>query len=227
MNIEIKKQLKNYDIKVSRLANDLGVSRPTLDSYIQYFENGQRLPSEKHNEIFNYLFSRKYDSPLEFHKSYAIVLEYLYKENTELIEQNIDQIKNITQEISTSLVDKPMLDFIEMLLKSRSNEIVKYLSNYFNYVNGIQVYNHVKSSETERALYSHLYRVFADIKKKTLLIDTDSYELFVKSNKSKFYKDNEERRLNEIIELIKKEVGKDEDIDIEVIRAMIKKKGEE
>jgi hypothetical protein len=227
MNTEIKKQLKTYDMKVSRLANDLGVSRPTLDSYIQYFENGQRLPSDKHNEIFNYLFSRKYDNPLDFHKSYAIVLEYLYKENSELIEQNIDQIKGITQEISTSPIDKPMLDYIQMLLKNRNNEIVKYIYNYFNYVNGTKQYIHENSSEVERALYSHLFKMFASIKKNSLVIDTENYDMFVKSNRLKFNKDSEENKLKEIIELIKEEIGRDEEIDIEKIREIVKKKGEE
>ena len=37
--MEIKKNLKSLDIKISKLATELGVSRPTLDAYIEYFES--------------------------------------------------------------------------------------------------------------------------------------------------------------------------------------------
>ena len=33
-HMEIKKNLKALDVKISKLATDLGISRPTLDTYI-------------------------------------------------------------------------------------------------------------------------------------------------------------------------------------------------
>jgi hypothetical protein len=69
--------------------------------------------------------------------------------------------------------------------------------------------------------------MFASIKKNSLVIDTENYDMFVKSNRLKFNKDSEENKLKEIIELIKEEISRDEEIDIEKIREIVKKKGEE
>ena len=55
--MEIKKNLKALDIRISKLASELGVSRPTLDSYIECFENGHAIPNEGYQRIFEYLFS--------------------------------------------------------------------------------------------------------------------------------------------------------------------------
>ena len=35
--MEIKKNLKALDIKISKLATELGVSRTTLDAYIEHY----------------------------------------------------------------------------------------------------------------------------------------------------------------------------------------------
>ena len=53
--MEIKKNLKALDIKISKLATELGVSRPTLDAYIEYYESGQSIPNEGYQKIFEYL----------------------------------------------------------------------------------------------------------------------------------------------------------------------------
>lgn len=44
--MEIKKNLKALDVKISKLATDLDISRPTLDTYIECYEKGQPIPNE-------------------------------------------------------------------------------------------------------------------------------------------------------------------------------------
>ena len=71
--MEIKKNLKSLDIKISKLATELGVSRPTLDAYIEYYENGQQIPNEGYQKIFEYLFSGEEINSVEFAQRYDYV----------------------------------------------------------------------------------------------------------------------------------------------------------
>ena len=52
----IKCQLKSLDVKISKLASGLEISRPTFDTYVDLYENNQQIPNEKYQEIFDYLF---------------------------------------------------------------------------------------------------------------------------------------------------------------------------
>ena len=67
--MDIKKNLKDFDIKISKMAIDFGVSRPTLDSYIECFENGKEIPNEAIQAIFVFLFSKKLAALLNLHKN--------------------------------------------------------------------------------------------------------------------------------------------------------------
>ena len=50
--MDIKEKLKEIGIKLSDLARELEVSRPTLNIYIDNFEKGTKIPSEKYQLIF-------------------------------------------------------------------------------------------------------------------------------------------------------------------------------
>ena len=57
--INVKNQLKNLGITLAEFADKLQISRPTLDSYIQIFESGDKIPKEKYQTIFNKLFGKE------------------------------------------------------------------------------------------------------------------------------------------------------------------------
>ena len=57
--MNIKKQIKNYDITLSTLADNLFISRPTLNSYIYLYENNKKIPSRRYQIIFDKLFSKE------------------------------------------------------------------------------------------------------------------------------------------------------------------------
>ena len=44
----------------------MGLSRPTLDAYIEMFENGKTIPKERYEIIFRRLFDSGNDSVAEF-----------------------------------------------------------------------------------------------------------------------------------------------------------------
>lgn len=54
--MNIKEQLNNIGIKIGKFADILGISRQTLDTYINLFENGQKLPNSEIENTFSLLF---------------------------------------------------------------------------------------------------------------------------------------------------------------------------
>ena len=49
----IKQYLKDIGITQKEFAERLGLSRPTLDTYIDMFEGNQTIPKERYDIIFN------------------------------------------------------------------------------------------------------------------------------------------------------------------------------
>ena len=59
--MNIKKKLKDeIKINLSEFAKELEISRPTLNSYIEMFERGEKISSDKHQLIFEKLFLSKF-----------------------------------------------------------------------------------------------------------------------------------------------------------------------
>ena len=55
--IMIKTILKRNNILLSQFANDLNISRPTLDAYIKSFDKGVALSNSLYQKIFEFLFN--------------------------------------------------------------------------------------------------------------------------------------------------------------------------
>ena len=70
--MDIKGQLKQIDVKVSKLAAGLEISRPTFDSYLELYEKGETIPNDKYQIIFEYLFSNGCVSAVEFAQRYDL-----------------------------------------------------------------------------------------------------------------------------------------------------------
>ena len=112
--MEIKKNLKALDIRISKLASELGVSRPTLDSYIECFENGHAIPNEGYQRIFEYLFSGEQINSVEFAQRYDYVKRVMLSDAKAGAEKNIsDQrqdsiLKNIKEHYKRLDIVKPL-----------------------------------------------------------------------------------------------------------------------
>ena len=63
---KIKQYLKDVGITQKEFAERIGLSRPTLDTYIEMFEQGQTIPKERYDIIFKRLFGSDNDSIEEF-----------------------------------------------------------------------------------------------------------------------------------------------------------------
>lgn len=56
--MEIKEYLKTIHMTQRELADRLGLSRPTLDTYIQLFQNQEKIPKERYQVVFEKLFTQ-------------------------------------------------------------------------------------------------------------------------------------------------------------------------
>ena len=67
----IKAVLKRNNILLSEFADNLNISRPTLDAYIRNYDAGVRLSNNLFQKIFDFLFSDAQMSPEDFQRRYV------------------------------------------------------------------------------------------------------------------------------------------------------------
>ena len=142
--MNIKDTLKHNNLTKSAFADAIGISRPTLDQYIDKYKSGQRIPKERYQEIFDRLFSKEL-SIEQFRRELAIC---------SLIAKNVCDDKNRTALQVDSAVDKAFMAilndsddettkknkyaFIEYFIKNYSkNRILDSFSKYISFMNYI------------------------------------------------------------------------------------------
>lgn len=224
--MEIKRQLKNLDVKISRLAQELGISRPTLDTYIEYYENGQQIPNERYREIFEYLFASETDSTIEFAKRFD------YVKRTFLQSYNSDKRQSVEQSIRNNIsmfaddleASDELLEFINLLINNSKVDLVQAIISYFNFVNGLKRFESVNVEDKDKALFSHLYKIFAEYQSDTIQIDEESYEGFLEKSNRIFKKKNTDSASDELLDYLQKNIPEGSNIDLNYIKQLLDKK---
>lgn len=225
--MEIKKSLKTLDIKISKLANELGVSRPTLDNYIELYEKGEKIPNDVYQQIFEYLFSKELPSSIEFAKKYDYAKRVLLnnvscQSKIESIDNKENNLKNsIIYSINNDPISKELLEFVNMFLENSDNDLVNAIYMYFNYSNGIVNITKTEVCEKNKALFSQLFTLFANYKNESISFDETSYINFLNKNQEQFLKKNPSVSDDEIIEYIKKNISNSDSIDFDLLKHMI------
>ncbi len=72
----IKNILRQSGVTLTQFANDLNISRPTLDSYIDSYNISRKISNVFYNDIFDFLFENPYISVEDFLKRYEYMREY-------------------------------------------------------------------------------------------------------------------------------------------------------
>lgn len=224
--MEIKRQLKTLDVKISRLAQELGISRPTLDTYIEYYENGQPIPNERYRKIFEYLFADETISTIEFAKRFD------YIKRTFLQSDGLDGQQSKEQAIRDNLSNfaysadsqKELLEFINLLINNSKVDLVQAITEYFNYVNGLKAYESVNVEEKNKALFSQLYKIFADYKADSIQLNEESYSGFVEKSNRIFQKKDSSSVSDELLSYLQKNIPEGSKIDMEYIKKLLDKK---
>lgn len=225
--MEIKKNLKSLDIKISKLATELGVSRPTLDAYIEYYENGQQIPNEGYQKIFEYLFSGEEINSVEFAQRYDYVKRVMLadaKTGAELslqAKREKSVVKNIVDILDSGTLEEPLVEFINLFINNKDKDLVKAIYYYFNFTNGFIDLSNVDVEEKNKALFSQLSKLFNDYQNDSIELLPDYYEQIVDKNKRIFDKKKIKVNDSDIIEYIKNNLNESSDLDIEVLKQMI------
>lgn len=230
--MEIKKKLKALDVKISKMASELGVSRPTLDAYIEYFENGQPIPNEGYQRIFEYLFSGEEINSVDFAYRYDYVKRVMLadaKAGAEKAVQDKRQtavIRNIEDVLSSGTLETPFVDFINLFINNKDKDLVQAICLYFNYTNGYMDLADSNVEEKNRAFFSQLSRVFSEYQADKIEYLPEYYEQILDKNREIFNRKKIRVNDSDIIEYIKNNLGETSNLDLEVLKQMIESREE-
>jgi hypothetical protein len=228
IKMEIKKQLKNFDIKISKLASDLNISRPTLDSYIENYEKGITLTNDLYQQIFDHLFSVRSETNIDFARKFDYVKRFFMdklEKDPKILKSNNREVfltQNIIGKIEQLECKTEMLEFINLFISNNDLSLVNGIVNYFNIVNGFLDYQSLDSKDNDNALYSHLFDIFRKYLNNELQIDHQNLLLLIEKNKLILEK-KESNEADRIIMYIKQNTGNDSKIDYEYLKTLITK----
>ena len=197
--MNIGQYLKEIGKTKTELADELGLSRPTLNAYIDQFEVGRKIENDRYDIIFNNLFSdrsvnrelfdRKLDSAkylLERDKKYDIGT--LSPDAADLVAR----IHNImVTDLGTDDCNRKVYDtVIAFLTRYKKDVIFLELSGYFSDLNSDSDLSEL--SESTKAYYSYFYKCFRELINKQPDLDIENYDAFLK-RRSQLSKAREER----------------------------------
>ncbi len=225
--MEIKKNLKSLDVKISKLATDLGISRPTLDTYIDYFENGKPIPNEGYQKIFEYLFSNGEMNSIEFAQKYDYVKRVMLNDAKTRVERSMTQQREellsnrIRELINSNKIDKPLLEFVNLFINNQDNSLVHAIYMYFNFTNGYEDMMKAEIDEIDKALYSNLSKLFEDYKMKNIQFNEEYYKLIINKNQNLFERKKAKPTQLDIINYIKSNLDDGTELDVEALKQMI------
>ncbi len=225
--MEIKRTLKNMDVRISKLATDLGISRPTLDTYIEYYENQKPIPNQTYQVIFDYLFSTECSNTIEFARRFD------YVKRTFLASYKAEETQTHEQRLRDSLsdyafmpdADKDMLEFVNLFITNGKIELVQAISRYFNFVNGLKKFDAEAETEKNKALFSKLFRVFLEYQQDNIITDDSAYRGFVEKSDRIFSKKEDADPVNtELLEYLGARLPEGSNIDLDYIKKLLEKK---
>lgn len=225
--MEIKKSLKTLDVKISKLAAELGISRPTLDTYIDYFERGIKIPNDVYQSIFEYLFSSEKMTSIEFAQKYDYVKRVMLADAKKTIETGLSDKREeylatkITEVVSSGAMTQDLLEFIFLFANNYHVDLVRAISMYFNYTNGFKDIAKEEPSEIDKALFSQLAILFESYNAHDIEINEDSYRKLIEKNQSVFEKKKPQVSDEDILRYIKENLGDSDSIDLDVLRKMM------
>ncbi len=185
--VNIKKMLSEHNIKLVDFSKDLRISRPTLNSYIKFYEEGGEIPNVKYQQVFENLFPEEDLDVVEFNRrleKYHRLLErdeYLGVKEFDIERTNLlaSITKHIQKDLSQTGFDENIYIFINMLITSyREETLFKKFARYFLYLNDILDYELIEKEE--EAFVSGCYRFMKLEKDNKLTKDNEYFELFIK-----------------------------------------------
>lgn len=189
--MDIKEYLKSIHMTQKELADRLGLSRPTLDTYIQMFQMDEPLPRDKYQVVFEQLFRKPLKEDKEFRETldkYALFLKQEQVLGTNDMSTEASYIMSlVTQEIKKDLSKNDsnidIYVFINLLICNyRKNPILMQLVEYFLLLYSRK--NVTDIAEDDKVFLSNYHRLLQN-KEKMVFQPKAFDDLLEYANKSK------------------------------------------
>ena len=224
--MEIKKSLKALDIKISKFATDLGISRPTLDAYIETFEKGQQISNDTYQRIFEYLFNGGPMTSIDFVQKFDYVKRVMLNgkvsvEQDAIAQRKISVIENIQMKLNAEDLEKPLAEFVNLFLSNKQVDLVQAIYMYFNYVNGFENMSEYKIPDKDKAFFSQLSLLLDQYRQDEIEIDQGQYQLVFEKNQALFEKKRVKINDSDIVAYIRESLSESNDLNLDVLKEMI------
>ena len=219
--MKINQYLKNIRKTKTELAEDLGLSRPTLNQYIELFESGQKIENERYDIIFNRLFAERQFGKEVFDKKMEAVKFLLERDRKYDIGSLSPEAADIVARVHNNMVrdmddeqwDKKVYDSILIILSSyKKSAIIRSLAEYFSDLNSDSDLSDL--SEETKSYYSYFYMCFHRIVDAPPKFDEDSYKDFL-LRKSELHAKREKQKESRSNNIKERMVSILKDVEIE------------
>ena len=238
----IKQYLKDVGITQKEFAERIGLSRPTLDTYIDMYEHGQTIPKERYDIIFKRLFDNENNAEKIFFDNLKN-LEGLLKRDRQYGTSDLEPkaadyvsliVRNMNHDFRKEGWNKDVYTFINILITNyRSNEVFQQLVEYFIVLNGIKSVESIKSEQIP--YFANLFKIFHNLCEHPSEYVENDYKAFLsrceeikkdKTKKADKRKNNLKNRIqNMITDYEKKGIElTEEEIIEEIKKQLIKEK---
>lgn len=232
----IKEYLKTMGISKQEFANEIKLSRPTLDAYIAAYENGETIPRERYQIIFDDLFGEELE--LEAFQETLKRLKNLLDRDERLGTDKLDaraadmvsRLKErMLQDMAKGDWNQSVYAFIDMLIASyRQNVIFEKLAEYFTYLNRSELDD--IASDGQISYFAQFYRVFDTLLKNPSSYEKTDYETFMRRRKQliearKKEQEQKEEKIKKLIFDTAKELEETGLVatDAEILKAVLEK----
>ena len=238
----IKAVLKRNNILLSEFADNLNISRPTLDAYIKNYDSGVRLSNNLFQKIFDFLFSDAQMSPEDFQRRYIYVLEN-YGKKTDMSSYSQSAPQTSSGEANGTSAAQAVYDILsedlilEKFTKDEYNVLAKLLMNDNGLLHCVFKYfllwkGKVKLTdlnEPEIMMAINLFLFDKKVQAKDFAYSEENYkelELAIdkKLNPSKYTTEQEQKIIDEISGSISTLLANNSGLSVEEIISQIRKK---
>lgn len=238
----IKAVLKRQNILLSEFADNLNISRPTLDAYIRNYDAGVRLSNNLFQKIFDFLFSDVQMSPEDFQRRYIYVLEN-YGKRTDMSSSSQSTTQSSSFESNGASAAQAVYDvlsedlIVEKFSRDEYGVLAKLLMNDDEVLHGIFKYfllwkgkaKLADLTEAERITAIELFFLDKRMRAKDFTYSQealDELELAIdrKLNPAKYTTEQEQRAIDEISGSISTLLAGNSGLSIDEIIARIKQK---
>lgn len=180
--MNIKELLKNYNIKLSDLAEIFNLSRPTLNNYIKEFETTSKLNNDFYNKIFTELFNS--NSCEDFNNilnKWKGIINKPDNYNDDYNHENLYLMNSIIKKMKTDMKGQKdvniLYKFINSAISNYNTSIpLNGYIDYFLYLNGLKDLKTI--SDDKKILISNLYPIMKKYYDDNLNFNEMGYEEF-------------------------------------------------